>query len=48
MENKWECLDCQSCTSCARSDSECKAYSEYFKIILSAEKESVQKEGAAA
>jgi len=47
MENKWECLDCQACTSCARSDSECKAYSEYFQIVLSADQKPAQK-GAAA
>ncbi len=46
-EKYWDCLDCQACTACAHSESECTAYSEFFEISLAAEKESADK-GAAA
>ncbi len=49
MEKNWDCLDCQACTVCAHSDSECKAYSEFYgsEISLPAEKETADS-GAAA
>lgn len=48
-EKYWDCLECQACTGCAHSESECTAYKEFFtyEISLSAEKESADS-GAAA
>lgn len=30
MEKNWDCLDCQACTVCGHTDSECGIYREYY------------------